>query len=213
MLLFSRNLLLAGDPRETRQWVREVTEHVRSKTGRDVSVWSALAGAPIGTTAFTMLVESRAQLAAATQPLTDDDEYHDIVNRGRGLFSGPVEDRLVRYVHVAGGGGEVQIAPVESVVSVVSAEVATGKHVDAFRWGAEMADLQASISGGRVGFCVNIAGKFGGVEWIQTAPDIATQEAWEERVLGDERYGAKLSEIGGMFVEGSGNRILARRVF
>ena len=212
MLLFSRNLLLAGDPRETRQWVREVTEHVRSKTGRDVSVWSALAGAPIGTTAFTMLVESRAQLAAATQPLTDDDEYHDIVNRGRKFFSGPPEDTLVRIVHLA-GEGDVQLAPVGSAVSLVSAQIATGKHLAAIRWGAEMADLQASISGGRVGFCVNVAGTFGGVQWIQTAPDIATQEAWEQRILDDERYGEKLSEIGGMYVEGSGNRILARRVF
>ncbi len=210
MLLFSRQLLVTGDQRETLPWVREITGHVSAKTGLDVSVWSALAGAPIGSLAFTAIVESRAYLSAAMQPLMGDDEYHDIVNSGRKFFSSPPEDSLMNIVHVA--GPEEEGSGVGSVVSVYSAVVATGKYVAAGAWAVEVAELVAEISGAPVAFCMNVAGKFGEVEWIQVAPDVATQEAGDEQVNKDQRYMAKLSEIGGMFVEGSGNRVLAHRI-
>lgn len=210
MLLFSRQLLVTGDPRETLPWVQEITGHVNARTGLDVSVWLALAGAPLGAMAFTTFVESRAYLSAAMQPLGEDNDYHDIVNRGRKFFSAPPEDSLINIMHVA--GGEAQRAAVGSVVSVYAAEVATGKYVAAGTWAVEIAELVAAISGATVVFGTNVAGRFGRVQWIQTAPDIATQEAWDEQVNKDERYMAKLSETGGMFVEGSGNRVIGRRV-
>lgn len=210
MLVYSRQLLVTGDPRETLPWVREITGHVRARTGLDVSVWTALAGAPIGAMAFIAVVESRAYLSAAMQPLAEDGDYLDIVNRGRKFFSSPPEDALLNIMHVA--GGQPPPTDVGSVVSIYAAEVAAGKYAAAGAWAVEVAELVAAISGAPVSFCVNVTGKFGAVEWIQTAPDVATQESWDEQVNKDERYRAKLSEIGGMFLEGSGNRVIARRI-
>ena len=41
-----------------------ITEYVNANSSFEVSCWSALFGQPIGTTAFTALVESQAELAA-----------------------------------------------------------------------------------------------------------------------------------------------------
>lgn len=208
MLLFWRQVLTRGDPRETIPWARDIAEHVTAKSDLHVSVWSVLAGAPLGTIVFTTIVESRARLSAAMQPLTGDDTYNDIVNRGRTFLPVPPEDSLVNVEHVA--GGEVRRAAAGAIASVHSAEVATGKYVAAGTWAVEVAELVASISGAPVMFGTQVAGRFGGVAWVQTAPDVATQEAWDEQVNKDARYMAKLSEIGGMFVEGTGNRVIAR---
>lgn len=211
MILFSRQEVVMGDPRETLPWVREIAEHVHAKSGLDVSVWSALTGAPLGTLAYTTIVDSRAQLSAAMQTFIEDDKFQDIVNRGRKFLVAPPEDSLINIVHVA--GGETQRAGVGSLVSVHSAEVAMGEYVTAGTWAVEVAELVAAITGAPVMFGTNVAGGFGRVQWVQTAPDIATQEAWDELVNENERYMAKLSEIGGMFVEGSGNRLIGRRIF
>lgn len=139
-----------------------------------------------------------------------DEAFVDLVAEGSDQLVAPPEDSLVEIVHTAGGSYER--AGDGATVSVVTAEVVPGRVATAVRWGAEVADLLSEITGLPSLFARNVYGAFGGLEWVQTAPDLAAYERAWDQVNQDERYQEKLEETAGLFVEGSGHRVLGRRV-
>lgn len=210
MYLFSQQLQVRGDPRKTVPWAMALAALVNRKTALQGSLWVGQAGVPVGSLAFTAFVQSRTEIGAADEQLRNDDEYLDLVMEGQPHVVSAPENSLLEIVHTA--GNEYRRAEVGSVVAIISAEVRPGNYMAAGQWSIEMADLVTEITGFSTLFARNVAGSFGGVEWIQAAPDSGAMEAAEESINKDGRYLAKLDQISGLFVEGSGRRVLARRI-
>lgn len=210
MYVFSQQFVVRGDPRQTLSWAREVTALANRKTELAGSLWSGLLGAPVGTLAVSTLVQSQPELAAVMERLQGDSEYLDLVMSGYHHLTAPPESTLLEILHAA--GPDHQRAPVGAICAITSAEISPGCYAEAGRWGVEIAELVAGITGRAVLFGRQVAGSFGGVQWITTPPDLATSESDDQQVNKDGAYLAKLAEIRGLFVAGSGRRLLGKRI-
>lgn len=210
MYLFSRQVQLAGDPRKSLAAASEITALVNRKSELQLSLWLAAFGAPVGSVSFSALVQSRAELDAQSSALLADDEYLAKVADIQQHSSAPPVDSLIEVMHVA--GSDYKRAEVGAVAEITAAVIAPGKYAAAIQWSIEIADLVAEISALPVMFGPTIGGTFGQVEWIGTSPDMAAAETIDQQLNKDPRYLAKLDETGGLFVEGSGQRIYAKRI-
>jgi hypothetical protein len=207
MYLFTRVVHLAGPPAQTVPWATEMRDHAASVTGRDIALWAALFGAPVGSFAYTMRVSGLADLDAVGQTLAGDAEYHAKLAAGAALAGAPAEDSLARPLH-----GELgDPPPVGAVATVTSASMA-GRYVDAVTWGIEVALHVESVTGTPVMLLSNEFGPFGGVTWIGVSADAAAADAAADAVNADSAYIAKLEAADGLFIPGSGHRSLLTRV-
>lgn len=210
MYLFTRQVLTQGDPRKVLAYAAEIAALVTRKTELPLSVWAVQTGAPVGALGFSSLAPSRVELDAAETTLMGDEEYLDKLVEGQQFIAAPPEDRLLEIVHTA--GHEYQRAEVGAIASITSAVITPGKYVAAITWGIEIADLVSDITGMPGLFGNGVGGPFGQVAWVGTTPDMATLEAGEERTNKDPRYLAKLDQITGLFVAGSGQRTYSKRI-
>jgi len=210
MHLFSRTITLRGKPREIRAWTQDVCTIVNERTPFDVSLWQVLFGAPLGTVAYSCLVESRAALLAGEAGLVEDDDYLDLIDKGQDMIVVPAEDRLVQMVHHA--AGELQRADVGAVADITAAQVEVDRIADAMDWSIGMADLAASITGFPVHLGTVEHGPFGELQWTGTVPDITEADRTAELLAKDPDYVERLGRSGGLFVPGSGRQLLALRV-
>jgi hypothetical protein len=210
MHLFSRTITLRGNPRDTTAWARDICAFVNERSHFDVSLWQGLFGMPVGTVAFSMLVDSRAAFAAGQLELLADDEYLDMVDEGMQFVTTPPEDRLVSMLHHA--GGELRRADVGAAASITTAQVEVDRTLEAITWSVGMADLAADISGHPVHLGSVEHGAFGELQWTSTAPDIAEVDRVGDLLTKDEDYVGRLSQATGLFVPGSGRQLLAVRI-
>jgi hypothetical protein len=210
MYVFSRQMVLRGDQRRFIPWATETSALVRKLTGLDVLLWRATLGAPVVTLRATVRVQTRAEITAALRSLGSDDAYLEQDAAGQEYMAEPPVHNLVEVLHTARG----PLAPPEigSAASLISAEIVPGQYGPAITWGVEVSELVAEITGIPVSFQRNVAGPFGGVHWLQVAPDADAQATADDKLAADDRYLIKLSEIGEMFVETSGQRILGARI-
>jgi hypothetical protein len=210
MHLFSRTITLRGNPRDTTAWAKDMCALVNERSPFDVSLWQGLFGMPVGTLAFSMLIESRAAFAAGQVQLLADDEYLDMIDKGMEFVTTPPEDRLVGMVHHA--GGELRRADVGAAASITAAQVEVDRTSEAITWSVGMADLVAEITGYPVHLGTLEHGPFGELQWTSTAPDIAEVDRVSDLMAKDEDYIGRLSEATGLFVPGSGRQLLAVRI-
>jgi hypothetical protein len=209
MYQFARVLTLTGDPRETMAWAAETTAYVNEHSDLDVSLWGAVFGYPVGTVAWSAIVEGRAQLAAATEKLTADGAYLDQVAKAAEWVHAPAEDLFRSIVH--GGPGEEPPA-VGAVAAVTQAVAATGKMPEAIGWAIDMAQHAESLTGTPISFGVNAYGDFGGMAFIGVVPDMATADANADALRADAAYMEKIGASSGLFVDGSAHQSLLRRL-
>ena len=210
MFLFSRQIQTRGDVRKVAPWATQMCEIVNRKSELDVSLWATVYGAPLGTIAFTTLVQSQTSLEAGSASLVVDDEYLDHAVAGEDFIIGTAEDHLVEILHTS--GGEYRRADVGSVATVTTALVTAGKYAEAGAWAIEVADLGSEITDVPSIVGNDTAGQFGTLAWISTVPDMASADQGNEQLNKDPRFMQKLGEISGLFVEGSGNRVISRRL-
>lgn len=209
MYLFSRVLTLSASPRQAMPWLAEVTSYVNEHTDLDATLWGANFGYPVGTVGWSTVVESRAQLAAATAGLQADDAYWDIVENATDMIEGPAEDALRMIVH--GGPGEEGPA-VGAVAAVTTATAAGGKMGAAMEWGVMMAELGTSVGGSPVTFLADSYGTFGQVTWVATFDDMVAVDAATGAMMADDEYRKRLDEAGDVFLPASGHRGLMTRL-
>jgi hypothetical protein len=208
MQLFSRRVLLAGPPAEIMAYAAGMRAFVSEKTGREVALWSAGFGAPLGTMLYTARVEGLADLAAMTAGLLSDPEYQARLEEGRGFTAAPAEDSLAQPIH-----GELgDPPPVGAVATVTSAVIKGGAFQEAIAWGVDMAQHGESVTGVPTLFTMNSYGPFGTVNWVGVAADPAAADAASAALNGDADYVAKLGALGDLFVDGSGHQVQATRV-
>jgi hypothetical protein len=210
MIIFQRLATFEGPPEEVGPWALEITEAVNKRTDLNVALWQGLFGGPVGTLAWSALVENLTALEAATDSLASDATYSSLVSKARGWSRTPPEDSLLRMLHTAGGD---YVRPgVGAYAEGTVAIPAEGKLAQAGAFGVEMADLHSQLTHSSVLFCSSEYGAFGEMRWLAMYSSAAAVDAAAELIAKDEDYGAKLDAAGDLFVEGVARRTLARRI-
>jgi hypothetical protein len=105
MLRFSRVFTPSGSPRKVMPWVANITTYVNANSPLDVTCWAATFGYPIGTVAWTTMVDSQATLAATMNTFLSQDAYLDLIDVAvaDGLVTTPGQDLLREVVYGSPG--------------------------------------------------------------------------------------------------------------
>ena len=208
MQLFSRQVQMSGPFAETSAYAADITAHVSGLIGREVSLWSTVFGAPLGTMTYTMRVDGVADVQAISAQVLADADFHAKLAKGVDYAVGNAEDRLFQPLNAEMGDAP----PVGSVALVTSAVIANGAYEKAFAWGIDMAEHVSSVAGIPTLFLAEQYGSFGSVGWIGITADGAAIDAGTAALNGDADYLKKLGAAGDLFLPGSGHRILSTRV-
>jgi hypothetical protein len=211
MFLFSRLLTLSGPPDESMTWATEITDLVNGASDVDVTCWAALYGHPVGTVAWSAVVESRAQIATLGAKLAAEPAYSTLVNRAADWVRTPGRDDFRRPLNLATTPPS-DPPPIGAVAQVTTAIATAGRISDAMAWGLDIADYTAGVAGVPVTFFADVYGPFGGVAWIAVQPDIAAADAVDERLTGDVGYMDRINKLGDLFVAGGANVALMTRI-
>lgn len=209
MKLFSRRVHLVGPPAETMTYATEMCAYVNDKIGREVALWSAVFGAPLGSMIYTMRVEGIADLATATEGLLADPEYHAKLAAGAAFAGAPAEDSIGTPIR---GELGAESPPVGTYASVTTAQISNGKYAEAFGWAVEVAAHVESVTGWPTMVTSSQYGPFGTVNWIAGGADAAAVDASNAALMGDEGYMKMLVAAGDLFLPGSGQQVLIQRV-
>jgi hypothetical protein len=190
-------------------WAAEMNAYVSKKSGRPLALWSAGFGQPVGTVAWTVPVDSHADLQAAFAGLREDDGYYALLEKGAAFVTGPMVDTLREVVHGAPTPGG---RPVGSVALLTTATMSADKGADAVAWSVELASYITSVTGDPIMFLLDAYGTFGQATWIGAAADMAAIDASNAKMQTDPGYLKRLAASGGLFIPGSGHRSLATRM-
>lgn len=209
MKLFSRRVHLVGPPAETMAYATDMCAYVTDKIGREVALWAAGFGAPLGTMLFSMRVEGIADLSASTEGLMADPEYHAKLAAGAQFTGAPAEDALGTPIRGELGN---ESPPVGAYAAVTTAQIANGKYADAFGWAVEIAGHVESVTGTPTMVLSSQYGAFGTVTWIGAVADAAAVDASNDALMGDEGYMTMLAAAEDLFVPGSGQQVLIQRI-
>ena len=210
MIIFQRLATFEGPPEEVGPWALEITEAVNKRTDLNVSLWQGLFGGPVGTLAWSSLVENLTAVEAATDSLASDPAYLSLVSKAREWRTTPPEDSLLRMIHTA--GGDYVRPDVGAYAEGTVAVPADGKLAKAGAFGVDIADLHSRLTHSSVLFCSSEYGAFGEMRWLAMYSSAAAVDAAAELIVKDDDYGAKLDAAGDLFVEGLARRTLARRI-
>lgn len=209
MKLFSRRAQLTGPPSESMAWAADIRAFAAGKLDREIALWSALFGAPLGSVLWVMRVEGIADLNAITTTLMGDEAYHGHLAKGQEFITPPGDDMLAQPIH--GELGE-QSPPVGAMAMVTTATIANGAYADAFAWGVDMAQYVESVTGAPTMFLSNQFGPFGGVTWVGVLPDGAAVDDANAKMIADDGYLTRLAGAKDLFIPGSGNQSLITRI-
>jgi hypothetical protein len=212
MYLFTRESTLAGGQRRPLQFAMEITELVNRSIGDlEVHLWSTLFGRPAGTFSWNVVVDSRAQLSAATAGLIANDEYQSMLERGMEFAgAGTATDTLRQLVHPSRPGDGT--TAVGNFAEAITATSAPGQIAKVMAWGVEIAQLVTGIIEVPVTFWADAYGTFGQVTWIVVYPDAAAVDAANEQLNSNADYLRALDSDDDLFVPGSGSRALFTRL-
>lgn len=210
MIIFQRMATFEGPPDEVGPWAMEITEAVNSRTQLNVSLWQGVFGGPVGTLAWSTLVDNLTALEAATDSLGADAGYLSLVAKAQAWSRTPAEDFLLRTIHTA--GGEYARPEVGAYAEGTMAVPAEGKLMEAGAFGVAISDLHSKLTHSSVLFCTSEYGTFGEMRWLALYDSAAAVDAAAEAIAKDEEYGAKLDASGELFAEGLARRTLARRI-
>lgn len=209
MQLFSRRIQMVGQPAKYMAYAIDMRAYVTEQTGRDIALWSAVFGAPVGTLMYAIRVEGIADYRAMSTKLLEDATYHEKIAAGAEFVGGPAEDTIATPIH--GELGE-ESPPVGAMAQITTAQIANGQYEQAFGWGVEMAQHAESVTGVPTMFLAGNFGPFGTVTWIGVTADAAAVDAANQALWADAEYMKRLGAAGELFVPGSGLQALATRV-
>lgn len=210
MIIYQRLVTLSGPPQEVVPWALEITEHVNERTTLNTSLWQGISGGPLGTMAWSSIVEGLTTVEAAFDQLASDATYLSLVSKARDWVTVPGEDHILRMVHSA--GGEYVRPDVGAYAEVTGAVPAEGKLGKAGAFGIEMADRHSALTHSSVLFCTLAYGAFGEMRWLGLYPNAAEVDHAAEIVAKDDDYTKALDRAGDLFVEGLARQTLARRI-
>lgn len=201
MLLFSRFVTPVGSPRRALSWAAGMTEYVNAHTDLDVSLWSGTFGYPVGTLAWSTIVESQVALAESTSKLVADDGYFDLIEQAQDMITAAPHDILRELVF----GEPSDPPPIGAVATVTTATALVDRMADAVGWGVEIAQYVTAATDTPVAVLTNVFGQMGELAWIGVQPDLAAAEAARTKLAADADYLARLAPTKDLFVPASGH--------
>ncbi|MDH3303369.1 MAG: hypothetical protein OES24_22935 [Acidimicrobiia bacterium] len=204
----ARNQTRRGAGPKAASYMGEVRDLVSSITGIPFWSWACVAGAPLGTLMMSARVDSMEQFMAATMAVTGNADYAALTKSGADLFDGPTETVMGQVVGMA---GEMGSEPSPLIV-VTTATAAPGRQGDAMAWGVDMLDYMAELTGTSGFFTMAAVGSISDVSWIQSHDDSASIDRTMGTLMTDEGYRQRMGAAGGLFVAGSGNRIVMAKM-
>jgi hypothetical protein len=203
MLRFSRVFTPSGSPRKVMPWVANITTYVNANSPLDVTCWAATFGYPIGTVAWTTMVDSQATLAATMNTFLSQDAYLDLIDVAvaDGLVTTPGQDLLREVVY----GSPGDPPPVGAVAQITTATALVDRLADAVGWAVEIAQHLEGVIGSPIGVLTDVYGTIGGITWIGVAADAAAGDASRAKVAADTSYLGRLVATKDLFIPGSGH--------
>ena len=206
MYLFSRTTISAlGRQFDAVPAALEVAELAASITGRDVNVFAARFGAPMGTIMWSARSESLAELQESTEKMMADPGYLAKLESMNGLFMAPAEDRFSRIIV---GPGEAT----SKYYGITRAAMANGKFADAMAFGVEAAEYIGTSMKCPAAFVKAAYGGFGDVTWITGFDSMDQVDAFDDWQMSDAGYHAILERSADLFVENSGHTSLIEKL-
>ncbi len=210
MIFFQRMLTLRGPLDEVGAWAMEITELVNKKSDLDVSLWQGVFGFPVGTMAWSTRVPNLTELEHAMDGLAGEKAYLDLANKAAEWVETPPTDSLLRLVHAA--GPEYQRGDVGTYSEVTAAVPAEGKMRKAMEFGTQICDYHSQITHSAVLFASSAYGAFGELRWLAMYDSATAVDNAAEIISKDDDYAKAIDDAGDLFVEGSAQRGLARRI-
>jgi hypothetical protein len=208
MLLFSRVATLTGSPRKALPWALGITEYVNAHGTMPITCWAGGFGYPLGTVAWSAMVESQAALVTGTNQLLADSGYLDLLDGAADLISTPGYDTLREVVY--GTPGEPPA--LGAVANITTATAYVDRMADAIGWSVEMAQFVEGVIGTPVALLTDVFGTMGGITWIGSAPDMAASDAARAKLLTDPGYLTRLAGSKDFFIPGSGHIAQVTRI-
>jgi hypothetical protein len=211
MQLFSRNAVLAGDPTAAMGWAVKIGEYVTQKSGRQITTWAGQFGVPLGTVVWSTFVEGLADFQNTFAGLVADPGYLAMIAEGAAYQSGPLTDNLSEVV-VGGPTAGGERPPIGAVTTVTTAVCNAARIMDAMAWGAELATYIGGVTGQISAFLSQMQGPFGGVSWINGAPDAASADAAGAKINTDPGFMQRVGGLSDLFVPATGTRYTLVRI-
>ena len=210
MMIFQRMITFQAPPREVVPWAVDMTELVNDKTHLNTSLWQGLYGGPLGTLAWSALIDNLTTLEVAMDTLAADGDFLAHADKAQDWVGTPGEDRLLRVVHTA--GGEYERPGVGAYAEGTVAVPAEGKMMEASAFGVKISDMGSELTHAAVLFANSSYGNFGELVWLALYESAAEVDRAAEVLGKDEGYIKAIDGAGDLFQEGSARRTLARRI-
>lgn len=207
MLLFSRVVTPTASPKRFMPFVHEVTAFVNEHSSLDVHCWMAGFGMPVGTVAWTTIVDSQATLAAATADLMTNAAYLDLLDGATEMATSPAVDSLSSHIY----GDRKPSAP-GSVLNMTSGVAETARMADAVAWAVDMASYVETLIESPVVVASSLFGTLGQMSFVSIYDDYAEADAVRAKVQTDAGYHERITGSAGLFVSGSGTVVQATRI-
>lgn len=183
-------------------WAVDMTSYVNANSDLQTACWSATFGYPLGTVAWSAIVESQAALAAGTASLLAQGGYLDRVESAQELAPTPGYDVLRQLVHGAPG----EPPALGAIANITTATAVVDRMEQAMAWALEITVHAEEKIGQPVSLFTDVFGTMGGVAWITIAADAAAADAAAQAALGaDPTYPKLISGSKDLFIPGSGH--------
>lgn len=173
MYLFTRRATLAGGrSRDTYEWSLDITERVHRLTGLDVSLYSQVFCAGVGTTVWSTFVPDLQTLEAGFDKLGVDDGFLEASDKGAAFVKGNIDDSLHQVIY-----GQPDPTRQVEYVGVVRAVCASGQLARGMEIAVEVAQRAEKLTGHPTLAVADSTGSYGGVGWITPYGNIRDLEA------------------------------------
>lgn len=207
MYIFSRTATIKPENlEEGLSFAVDVAARVTTVTGKPITVYNMVFGAPMGTILWSTRYDSQAEAADFGAKLAVDPGYMDAVRAHIGLFTAAPVDALASVV-----SSTLDPQP-RPIYAITRATIANGKLAAAMAFGVKGQELVANLTGLPTAFTASVYGTFGGVAWLTGGTSMADMDALQAMQSTNEQFLALLEEAGDLFVEGSGENGLIQRI-
>jgi hypothetical protein len=212
MYLFSRRARLSGGKfRDSMAWAVGITEKVTQTTGLQVGLWSQTFSPAVGTLVWSTFVPDLTTLEAATDKLTVDDAYNDLVDRGvEFVIPGSIDDTLAMIIH-----GQPDPNRHVEYVAAVRTTISGGNLARGIALGVEIAQRAEKITGLPTAFLGDSTGNYGGVTWLTAFANVAELERAEQKLNTDQSFIELIdTKAAGVYAEqpGASTQLVYRRI-
>lgn len=171
--------------------------------GRTGYAWTAIAGAPVGSFGLSARVEGVSDLIEIQMQLRSDDDYQKLATESGDLWAAPGQTSWNQVVAIAGEQGDPK-----PVTTVTTSTISAGHVGNALAWSNEVLEYVAGVTGLGGVLTTSAAGNFFDVSWIFGADSGAAADAANAALLADPGYIAMIDQAGGLFIDGSGTRVV-----